>query len=396
MALEPLNAEQLIRLAREKSDQARALLFEAMGDVFLERNTVLSLQERALITDILEKLIREVSRDIRRKLAVRLAEAPGTPRELAVLLANDEIDIASPILMKSRVLEDVDLLEIVRTRSTQHLLAIAMRRDLSTAVADALVDSGEKDVVRALLENQDARISRATLGYLVEQSRTVDEFQEPLVRRRDLPPDLARRLCLWVSAAIRQAIVERFDIDPDTLDDTLEPIAQEEAQKREAPGEAEAPDAARALAQSLGESRRLTPRLLMQTLRRGEVPLFEAMLAEMSGLRPALVRKLCYEAGGQGLAVVARGVGLSREEFASVYLLTRKARPSLPVSSLPVSGLPGSGGGSTDPAELGRALDFFDRISLGSAATVIGRWRRDPDYLFAIRSVEEQKGRQRA
>ncbi|HVO01527.1 MAG TPA: DUF2336 domain-containing protein [Candidatus Cybelea sp.] len=396
MALEPLNAEQLIRLAREKSDQARALLFEAMGDVFLERNTVLSLQERALITDILEKLIREVSRDIRRKLAVRLAEAPGTPRELAVLLANDEIDIASPILMKSRVLEDVDLLEIVRTRSTQHLLAIAMRRDLSTAVADALVDSGEKDVVRALLENQDARISRATLGYLVEQSRTVDEFQEPLVRRRDLPPDLARRLCLWVSAAIRQAIIERFDIDPDTLDDTLEPIAQEEAQKREAPGEAEAPDAARALAQSLGESRRLTPRLLMQTLRRGEVPLFEAMLAEMSGLRPALVRKLCYEAGGQGLAVVARGVGLSREEFASVYLLTRKARPSLPVSSLPVSGLPGSGGGSTDPAELGRALDFFDRISLGSAATVIGRWRRDPDYLFAIRSVEEQKGRQRA
>ena len=396
MALEPLNAEQLIRLAREKSDQARALLFEAMGDVFLERNTVLSLQERALITDILEKLIREVSRDIRRKLAVRLAEAPGTPRELAVLLANDEIDIASPILMKSRVLEDVDLLEIVRTRSTQHLLAIAMRRDLSTAVADALVDSGEKDVVRALLENQDARISRATLGYLVEQSRTVDEFQEPLVRRRDLPPDLARRLCLWVSAAIRQAIVERFDIDPDTLDDTLEPIAQEEAQKREAPGEAEAPDAARALAQSLGESRRLTPRLLMQTLRRGEVPLFEAMLAEMSGLRPALVRKLCYEAGGQGLAVVARGVGLSREEFASVYLLTRKARPSLPVSGLPVSGLPGSGGGSTDPAELGRALDFFDRISLGSAATVIGRWRRDPDYLCAIRSVEEQKGRQRA
>jgi len=396
MALEPLNAEQLIRLAREKSDQARALLFEAMGDVFLERNTVLSLQERALITDILEKLIREVSRDIRRKLAVRLAEAPGTPRELAVLLANDEIDIASPILMKSRVLEDVDLLEIVRTRSTQHLLAIAMRRDLSTAVADALVDSGEKDVVRALLENQDARISRATLGYLVEQSRTVDEFQEPLVRRRDLPPDLARRLCLWVSAAIRQAIIERFDIDPDTLDDTLEPIAQEEAQKREAPGEAEAPDAARALAQSLGESRRLTPRLLMQTLRRGEVPLFEAMLAEMSGLRPALVRKLCYEAGGQGLAVVARGVGLSREEFASVYLLTRKARPSLPVSGLPGSGLPGSGGGSTDPAELGRALDFFDRISLGSAATVIGRWRRDPDYLFAIRSVEEQKGRQRA
>jgi len=213
MALEPLSAEQLISLARQKSDQAREQLFEAMGDVFLERNTVLSLQERALITDILEKLIREVSREIRRKLAVKLADAPGTPRELAVLLANDEIDIASPVLIKSKVLEDADLIEIVRNRSTQHLLAISMRRDLSTAVADALVESGEKDVIRTLLENQDAQISRATMAYLVEQSKAVDEFQEPLVKRRDLPGDLARRMCLWVSAAIRQSLLERFNID---------------------------------------------------------------------------------------------------------------------------------------------------------------------------------------
>src|SRR5581483_11537809 len=142
-----------------------------MGDVFLQKSTVLSVQERALITDILEKLIREVSLDIRRRLAVKLAEAPGTPRELAVLLANDEIDIASPILLKSRALADLDLIEIVRNRSTQHLLAIAMRRDLSTAVADALVESGEKDVIRTLLENQDAHISRATMAYLVEQSK---------------------------------------------------------------------------------------------------------------------------------------------------------------------------------------------------------------------------------
>jgi uncharacterized protein (DUF2336 family) len=377
MALEPLSAEQLMILARQKSDQAREQLFEAMGDVFLERNTVLTLQERALITDILEKLIREVSREIRRKLAVKLADAPGTPRELAVLLANDEIDIASPMLLKSTVLEDADLIEIVRHRSTQHLLAISMRRDLSTAVADALVESGEKDVIRSLLENQDAHISRATMAYLVEQSRTVDEFQEPLVRRRDLPADLARRLCLWVSAAIRQSLVERFDIDIDTLDDSLEPIAREEAER---PLESDA-DGAGALAQALGDGRKLTPRLLMQTLRRGEIPLFEAMLAEMSALRPALIRRLCYEPGGQGLAVLARGTGLSREEFASIYLLTRKARP---------------GGASIDPADLGRALEFFDRINHGNAATVIGRWRRDPDYLYAIRSVEEQQGRQRA
>jgi uncharacterized protein (DUF2336 family) len=377
MALQPLNAQQLIALARQKSDQTREQLFQAMGDVFLERSTVLSLQERALITDILEKLIREVSLDVRRRLAVRLAEAPGTPRELAVLLANDEIDIASPVLLKSRALEDVDLIEIVRNRSTQHLLAIAMRRDLSTAVADVLAEVGEKDVIRTLLENQEAQISRATMSYLVEQSRTVDEFQEPLVKRRDLPPELARRMCLWVSAAIRQTIVARFDIDPETLDDALEPIAQEEAAR--ATGEVQSASAE--LAQSLMQSRQLTPALLLQTLRRGEIPLFEAMLSNMSRLRLILVRRFCYESGGQALAVVARGVGLAREEFATVYLLTRKARP---------------GNASTDPADLGRALEFYDRVDNPTAELVLARWRRDPGYLHAIRSVEEPKGRQSA
>jgi uncharacterized protein (DUF2336 family) len=386
MALRPLNAQELIALARQKSDQTREQLFEAMGDVFLQTSAVLTLQERALITDIIEKLIREVSLDIRRRLAVRLAEAPGTPRELAVLLANDEIDIASPVLLKSGALEDVDLIEIVRNRSTQHLLAIAMRRDLSTAVADALVEVGEKDVIRTLLENQEARISRATMAYLVEQSRTVDEFQEPLVKRRDLPPELARRMCLWVSAAIRQTIVERFEIDPDTLDDALEPIAQEasrsgdEAARREAD---EAPSATAELAKSLMDSRQLTPSLLLQTLRRGEVALFEALLAAMAQLRIMLVRRFCYESGGQALAVVARGVGLNREEFATVYLLTRKARPST---------------STTDPADLGRALEFYDRVDDATAQLVLGRWRRDPGYLHAIRSVEEPKpkGRQSA
>lgn len=379
MTTEALEVEELMALARQKSDQARSQLFEVMGDIFLERGTVLSLQERALMVDILEKLIREVSQEIRRKLALKLAEAPGTPRELAVLLANDDIDIASPILLKCKALEDVDLIEIIRNRSIQHMLAISMRRDLSTAVADALVEHGGNDVIRSLLENPDAQIGRATMAYLVEQSRAVDEFQEPLARRQDLPRDLAVRMCFWVSAAIRQYIVEKFEIDKDTLDDTLEPLTTEFAaslaeEKRQH-------GAADDLARQLGEQRKLTPRLLIQTLRRGEIPLFEAMMAEMCDLRVNLVRRICYEPGAEGLAVAARAIGLSREEFATIYLLTRKAK---------------HGPTTTDPGDLGRVLVFFDRVSHSNAEAVLNRWRRDPNYLFAIKSIEESQGRQRA
>jgi uncharacterized protein (DUF2336 family) len=254
-----------------------------------------------------------------------------------------------------------------------------MRRDVSSTLSDALVETGDRDVIRILLENQDAAISRSTLAYLVEQSKAVDEFQEPLVRRADLSVALARRMVYWVAAALRHALVERFDIDIDTLDDRLQPVVQEEAS--DAMAEAEADSAADVLSRALGDARQLTPRLMLQALRKGEIQLFEAMFAEMSGLRLQLVNRLAYEPGGQGLAVASRGIGLNREEFATIFLLTRRAR---------------SAAGAFAPADLGRALEFFDRLTHAAAETVLTRWRRDPDYLFAIRSIEEGQEKKRA
>ena len=254
-----------------------------------------------------------------------------------------------------------------------------MRRDLSSTLSETLIETGDRDVIRTLLENQDANISRTTLAYLVEQSKVVDEFQEPLVRRRDLPKELGRRMVHWVAAALRQALLDRFAIDPNALDDRLEPVVQEEIIQVTA--EIEADSAADVLSRALGAQRQLTPRLLLQTLRKGEVQLFEAMFAEMSGLRLKLVTRLVYEPGGQGLAVAARGMGLNREEFATIFLLTRRAR---------------AGQAGFAPAELGRALEFFDRLTHAAAETVLTRWRRDPDYLFAIRSIEEGQEKKRA
>nr|WP_298686603.1 DUF2336 domain-containing protein [uncultured Dongia sp.] len=379
MANDGIDGEQLLALARLRSDEGRAELFAVIGDLFHDRSDVLSAQERALMLDILEKLMRDVAREVRRKLALRLADAPGLPHELAVMLANDEIDVATPILLRSSVLQDVDLIEVIRHRSRQHILTVAMRRDLSSTLSETLIETGDRDVIRTLLENQDANISRTTLAYLVEQSKVVDEFQEPLVRRRDLPKELGRRMVHWVAAALRQALLDRFAIDPNALDDRLEPVVQEEIIQVTA--EIEADSAADVLSRALGAQRQLTPRLLLQTLRKGEVQLFEAMFAEMSGLRLKLVTRLVYEPGGQGLAVAARGMGLNREEFATIFLLTRRAR---------------AGQAGFAPAELGRALEFFDRLTHAAAETVLTRWRRDPDYLFAIRSIEEGQEKKRA
>ena len=390
MAAEAMDVQQLLLLAREKSEQARSHLFEVMGDLFQEQSAVLSAQERAIMVDILEKLVREVSREIRLKLSQRLADLPGTPRELAVLLGNDEIDIASPILMRCRALHDSDLIEIVHHRSRQHILSIAMRRDLSMSVSDVLVETGHTDVIMALLSNQDARISESTLAYIVDQSKQIDEFQEPLVHRRDLPRDLAVKMCYWVSAAIRHFIVDKFKLDANELDDSLEPILK--AQVAAATLEAKAPDMltpAEQAAKQLKAADKLNARLMIQTLRRGEVPMFEAMFAQMSDLRLPLVQRLLYEPGGNGLAIATRAMRLTREEFATMYLLTRRAKPG---GAGPVSAQSGARGAASGAVDLGRALGFYDKVAVDTALKVLERWRRDPNYLFAIKTIELGQG----
>jgi uncharacterized protein (DUF2336 family) len=373
MAAEQTDVQSLLTLAREKSEQARSHLFEVMGDMFMDQSRVLTIQERSLMVDILEKLITEVSRDIRARLSQRLSTAPNLPHELAVLLANDEIDVAAPILMKCAALQQVDLIEVIHQRSRQHMLAIATRRDLSLQVSDALVDTGDVDVIRTLLENHDAEISAATLAYIVEQSKSIDDFQGPLLRRHDLPRELAVKMCYWVSAALRLFILDKFHVDANELDGLIEPALQAEVGiARE--DRQDIPDAAMQLAQELHRKGKLTPQLMIQTLRRGEIALFESMLGELAQLRLALVRRLLYEDGGEGLSVMCRAIDLGREEFATIFLISRKTRP---------------GGLAADPSALAAALGFFDQIVPDNARQVISRWQRDPNYLFAIKQVEE-------
>jgi hypothetical protein len=185
-------------------------------------------------------------------------------------------------------------------------------------------------------------------------------------------------MCYWVSAAIRKFIIDKFQVDANDLDDTIQPILHEQVASAEA--EARQPESltpAEEAAHAIRESGKLTARLMIQTLRRGEIPMFEAMFAQASGLRLALVNRLLYEVGGNGIAVIARGLRLTREEFATISLLTRRARPGL-------------GGGAVD---LGRALGFYDKVGTEAAMKVLERWRRDPQYLFAIKTIEQDGSR---
>ncbi|MFQ5775623.1 MAG: DUF2336 domain-containing protein [Kiloniellaceae bacterium] len=363
----------LIKLALDKSIEGRRALTATIGDLFSARATVLTEREHALMTDILRKLIRDCEMAVRRDLGERLTRAPDPPHELILALANDEIEVAEPVLMQCEVLRDIELIQIIRHRTQQHQLAIAMRRSLSEYVSDALVETGNVDVIKTLLENHDAHISEATMTYLAEESRRVDTYQEPLIKRKDLQPELAKRMYLWVSAAVRQHILENFDVDPSELDDQLEGIPQaissDREQHRADPG-AERPAAV--LAQRLARKQKITWEFLIQILRQGEIPLFEALFGELSGLKAERVQRVLYDSGGEGLAIACRALEMPKPTFATIFLLSRRGIPGKRV---------------TDPRELSRALFLFDKMNPKTAMQVLKGWRRDGAYQDAIEQV---------
>ena len=362
----------LFQMARDKSSAGRKALVNAVSDLFFNNTDVLSDREKALMTDILRQIIHDVEMSVRRELAERLAEAKQAPHELILTLANDEIEVAHPLLIQSDILHDFDLVEIIHHRTLEHQLAIAMRSTLNESVTDALVETGNEDVVAKMIENPNARISKSTMEYLVDQSKRVDTYQNPLLKRPDLGPDLAKKMYWWVSAALRQHIVKNFKIDALSLDETLESTVKNVIDRNDTSSGGENSKPAN-LAERLSEEGKVTPRMLVQVLRQGEVPLFEAMFSKMSGLRPRLLRRMLFEPGGEALAILCKAVKIDKPDFASIFMLSRKAR---------------NNERGTNPQELKLILELFDRIKPDAADRMLKKWQRDSNFLNAIRVIE--------
>ena len=365
------NVDALLTLAREKSQAGRNSLFDTVQELFVKNDGNLTERERVLMGEILRQLIHEVEVSVRKDVAARLSERDDAPRELVLALANDDIEVAHPLLLNNTVLHDIDLIEIIKHRTQAHQLAVSMRKNVSEEVSDALVETGDTDVITSLLENDDASISRASMDYIVAESKRVDTFQNPLINRKDLPPDMARKMYWWVSVAVRQHIVENFSIDPSTIDDSIESVVKDRIEDTD-DAEGLVSEAERVAAE-VSAHNKLTEEFLLNALADGEIPLFEASLAQAVGIRVKLMRRLIYEPGGEGFAMGCKAVGFSSQTFAKIFRLTREAS---------------GGNGPFDTHEFDRLTDFYECLKPDHAEKVVSRWRRDPDFLHAMNRIE--------
>lgn len=369
-----LTSKDLLILAQDKSFSARNELVENISDLFLSPEGRLNEHERALMNDVLLKLIKTVEKSVRKELSKRLATIEDVSPELAAKLANETIDIAEPMLLKSGVLKDEQLIEIVRERSEAHRMAIAIRAHVSEEVSSELIENSSEDVIEALIGNENAQLSDLSVKYLVAESKNVDRFQEPLLNREDLPVDLAYRMYWWVSAALRRKIILEFEVDCTQIDDAIE-MATKAALKNHGNDDGIMRTALN-LAREMARRGDLNIAFLRSCLRQEKINLFIAGLSEMTGLDVKIVWRAIRERTGESFAIISKSLEIDRDSFATLFLLVAQSR---------------SGGRARATGLVNSILSLYDEIKVKNAKVAVRHWQRDFGYQNAILAMRDTK-----
>lgn len=210
----------------------RVRILERVADLFAAGSRGYTGDQIALFDDVLQKLSADIEVKARARLAHRLAHNSGAPPRLIRLLAFDEeIEVAKPVLIHSPQLTDADLVESARTKSQDHLLAIAQRMKLSESVTDVLVERGDHRVVHRVVENKGARFSLAGFEKLTNRARRSRKLTLTLARRSDIPRQTFLKLLETASATVRaeleNANPEAAAVIRDAVDDVATGVQQE-------------------------------------------------------------------------------------------------------------------------------------------------------------------------
>jgi uncharacterized protein (DUF2336 family) len=187
----------------------RAELLGQITDLFLAGAERFTDEHVRLFDDVLGRLINEIEGKALSELSRRLAPVGNAPLEVVRRLArDDDVTIAGPVLQQSIQLTQSDLIAIAETKSQAHLLAISGRSEIAEPVTDLLVRRGDREVIRSVARNRDARFSDAGFSVLVDRSEGDGELAETVGSRPDIPPHRFQDLLRRATAVVQQRLLE--------------------------------------------------------------------------------------------------------------------------------------------------------------------------------------------
>ena len=164
----------------------RDQLFRNMAQLYSYVSDRCDDEQVAQYDEVLCQLAELVESEARVHVAKLLAPLDRAPGNVVVKLANDEIEVAQPLLEFSNVLSDDDLIEIIANQTEEHRLAIAGRQQVPERVGEAIVEHGETASVIKLVRNTNAELGQQALERLAERAASDAAIAADLRGRGDI------------------------------------------------------------------------------------------------------------------------------------------------------------------------------------------------------------------
>lgn len=342
----------------------RRNLAKRLADVICIPESQLTPQERHMAGDVLVEMLRSSDSELREGVAKRLVMLNEAPRTILMILAKDEINVAKHVLEKTKSLTDSDIIQICRKVSGAHRKVVALRRGISDAVTDVIVEFLEEDVVETLLKNKTASFSETALQRILTMSRNHPPYVKLLLEREELRPSHGLTMFWWADGVQRKRILKRFAVTRSVLQDScadLYPLAAQDGwsdstvrkalqfierrQRNRAAidrSEYESLEQAIDVAEAQGLTRKLTEEI-----------------SYMSGIKPATGAQILTDKTGEAVAILCKAPGLKRDYLSKLWKALK--RPLVDED------------GNTHP-DLLRVISVYDEISTDKAQTVLRYW----------------------
>jgi len=321
-----------------------------------------------LVTYVEQKAVAELSR----RIAAFANAPPMTTRQMA---RHDNLEISGPILSKSPVLSDHDLIEIATSKSQAHLAQIALRPQLTEKVTDALVDFADNTVASRLAANAGARFSKLGMAKLVMRAEGDDELTVSIAGRNDIPLRIYQQLLAQATVLVRKKLLAQAKPEQRAaVEEIMTRIAGEMAPERPS---VEAKARASRDMSDLSQQTDFLKAKLFKFANERRIAETLAGLSTLSGSPFEVVEHLFYSRNGLGVVMLCKVVGL---DWVSTEAI---------VSASPMMQ-------ELDQPQLDELHEQYDALSTSSAQRMLRFWEGRHAVISAVARAKSAKAKAHA
>jgi len=310
---------ELAKLAQSNNPRKRGQLFLALSSLCALKPLEAS-AEGSAFGEIMFLLNKDSSEEIRQQASNMLCEKNWTPRKLVMAWAVDEIPVANPILLKSPVLSDDDLISVAKSASMFHRIAIADRPQITESITNILVHFNEPEVLIAMTGNTSANMTMETFASCVRVSRRHNSLRLKLADREDLPRSLIPSLFAYSSGDERKIIAKNFGVDADKFSDVVRQAVLKKPTSKVTTNDPHAKELEIArLVSKLLRAKKLTPALAMRAVSEENILFFEHAISALTEVPLDQFRLAIERHPSVALALACNAARLERAAFPALH-----------------------------------------------------------------------------